>query len=52
MLELQNYGVIEMSSQEQVEVDGGIWPVILLVALYLYGEYYQSSHGMGGYGNP
>ena len=35
MLELQNYGVVEMSSQEQTEVEGGIiWFIVIAVLLY------------------
>lgn len=51
-MNLENLDLVELDAQEVQEVEGGIWPVILLAALYLYGEYYKSSHGMGEYGNP
>lgn len=35
MLELKNLGLVELNAQEMQEVEGGIWPVIL-IGLLLY----------------
>lgn len=37
MLELENFGVVEMSSQEQIEVEGGIWGLLLFGIGFLIG---------------
>ena len=37
MLELENFGIVEMSSQEIQEVDGGIAPLIIYGACWLGG---------------
>ncbi len=36
MLDLKNLGVVEMSSQEQVEIEGGILPWLIIAACLLY----------------
>ncbi len=40
MLELEKFGVVEMSSQEQIEVEGGVlpWIILIAVALLLVGD--------------
>ena len=35
MLNIENLGLVELNAQEQVEIEGGIWPLIL-IGLLLY----------------
>ncbi|EKT3957021.1 class IIb bacteriocin, lactobin A/cerein 7B family [Flavobacterium psychrophilum] len=35
MLDLENLGLVELNTQEQVGIEGGIWPLIL-IGLLLY----------------
>jgi hypothetical protein len=34
-LMLENYGTLELSFDEQKEIDGGIWPIVLAAAALL-----------------
>ena len=52
-MNLENLNLVELNVQELQEVEGGILPaVIFLAGLYLWGEFYKSSHGMDEYGRP
>jgi lactobin A/cerein 7B family class IIb bacteriocin len=35
MLDLEKFGVLEMNAQEKREVEGGIWPLVVLIVVAL-----------------
>ena len=44
MLELEKFEVVEMSSEEIQEIEGGIWPIIVAVCI-LGGAIYDAWNG-------
>lgn len=34
-MNLENYGVQEMNAKEISETEGGIWPIVIAVAIFL-----------------
>jgi len=44
-MNLQNYGVQELSTKELKSTDGGIWPIVVAVALYIMSEWDDISAG-------
>lgn len=51
-MNLESLNLVELNAQEVQEVEGGLWPVVALVVIYLAGEIYKSSTGQGEYGHP
>lgn len=51
-MNLQNLNVQNMNEVELKEIEGGWVVPVVLVGIYLFGEFYKSSTGQGEYGRP
>ena len=45
MKHLENYGVQELNAKEMTQTDGGFWPIVLAVGLYVMSEWDDISAG-------
>lgn len=51
-MNLDSLNLVELNAREVKEVDGGWLIPVALAIIYLGGEIYKSSNGIGEYGRP
>jgi lactobin A/cerein 7B family class IIb bacteriocin len=47
MLELENFGLIELNAQEQAKIDGGVLPLLLIAFAYGFGAGFGAGVAIG-----
>lgn len=52
MLELEKFGLVELNAQELQEVEGGLWPLVILCVLIVAESVYQTTQGNYQQGQP